>query len=195
MAGLGYTTFDTTVGRCIIAWGDAGIVRVQLPETRELETRRRLLHQYPDAREWRPPAEVQVAIDGIVALLNGKAVDLSDVVLDTYDIPEFNCRVYESIRKIPRGETRTFAEIAIHLYVSGAVNAVSNAVARNPFAIIVPCHRAIVATGQTAGFAGNAGIVTKSRLLSIEGALSGRATNLFDALLSGAPARPREDQL
>lgn len=191
MAGQGYTTFDTTVGRCGIAWGEAGIVGVQLPEARELETRRRLLHQYPDAREWRPPADVQHAIDGIVATLNGKPIDLSDIPLDTYDIPEFNCRVYEEIRRIPRGETRTYAEIAIHLYVSGAVNAVSSAVARNPFAIIVPCHRALVAPGQTSGFAGNAGIVTKSRLLSIEGALSGRATNLFDALLSVAPPRPQ----
>jgi methylated-DNA-[protein]-cysteine S-methyltransferase len=190
MAGLGYTTFDTSVGRCGIAWSEAGIVGVQLPEARELETRRRLLKQYPDAREWHPPADVQYAIDSIVALLNGKAVDLSDIPLDTYDIPEFNCRVYEAIRRIPRGETRTFADIAIHLYVSGAINAVSNAVARNPFAIIVPCHRAITAPGQTSGFAGNAGIVTKSRLLSIEGVRSERATNLFDALLSAAP-RPQ----
>lgn len=189
MAGLGYTTFDTSVGRCGIAWGEAGIVGVQLPEARELETRRRLLQKYPDAREWRPPADVQNAIDGIVALLNGKAIDLSDIVLDTYDIPEFNCRVYDAIRRIPRGETRTYAEIAIHLYVSGAINAVSNAVARNPFVVIVPCHRALVAPGQTSGFAGNAGIVPKSRLLSIEGALSGRPTNLFDALLSVTPPR------
>lgn len=187
MAGLGYTTFDTSVGRCGIAWSQAGIVGVQLPEVRELETRRRLLQQYPDAREWRPPTDVQYAIEGIVALLNGKPVDLSDIVLDTFDIPEFNCRVYDAIRRIPRGETRTYAEIAIHLYVSGAINAVSNAVARNPFAIIVPCHRALAAPGQTSGFAGNAGIVTRSRLLSIEGALSGRGTNLFDALLSGSP--------
>jgi methylated-DNA-[protein]-cysteine S-methyltransferase len=191
MAGQGYTTFDTSVGRCGIAWSEAGIVGVQLPEARELDTRRRLLQQYPEAREWRPPAEVQFAIDGIVALLNGKAVDLADIPLDTYDIPEFNCRVYEAIRRIPRGETRTYADIAIHLYVSGAINAVSNAVARNPFAILVPCHRALVTVGQTSGFAGNAGIVTKQRLLSIEGALSGRATNLFDALLSVAPSRPQ----
>lgn len=191
MAGQGYTTFDTSVGRCGIAWSEAGVVGVQLPEARELDTRRRLLQQYPEAREWRPPADVQIAIDGIVALLNGKAVDLSDIPLDTYDIPDFNCRVYEAIRRIPRGETRTYADIAIHLYVSGAVNAVSNAVARNPFAILVPCHRAITAPGQTSGFAGNAGIVTKQRLLSIEGALSGRATNLFDALLSVAPPRPQ----
>lgn len=189
MAGLGYTTFDSSVGRCGIVWSHAGIAGVQLPEARELETRRRLLQQYPSAREERAPADVQEVIQGIVAALNGKAVDLSGVALDTYDIPEFNCRVYEAIRRIPRGETRSFAEIAIHLYVSGAINAVSNAVARNPFAVLVPCHRALVAPGQTSGFAGNAGSVTKARLLSIEGALAGPPKTLFDALLSGAPRR------
>jgi methylated-DNA-[protein]-cysteine S-methyltransferase len=193
MTGLGYTTFDTSVGRCGIAWSHSGIAGVQLPEARELETRRRLLQQFPKAREFQPPAEIQYAIDGITALLRGNEVDLSDIVLDTYDLPDFNCRVYAAIRRIPRGETRTFADIAASLYTSGAVNAVGNAVARNPFAVIVPCHRAITAQGQTSGFAGNAGIVTKQRLLSIEGALSGRATNLFDALLSVAPPRPRRD--
>ena len=49
MAGCGYTIFDTAVGRCGIAWGDSGIIGVQLPETREIETRRRMLRQYPDA--------------------------------------------------------------------------------------------------------------------------------------------------
>ncbi|QUS37930.1 methylated-DNA--[protein]-cysteine S-methyltransferase [Tardiphaga alba] len=191
MAGLGYTTFDTSVGRCGIAWSQAGIFGVQLPEARELDTRRRLLQQFPGARELQPPPDVHHAIDGITALLDGYAVDLSDITLDTYDLPDFNCRVYHAIRQIPRGETRTYAEIAASLYTSGAINAVTNAVARNPFAIIVPCHRAIVAAGQTSGFAGNAGIVTKSRLLSIEGAMPGRATNLFDALLSVAPPRPQ----
>ncbi len=191
MAGLGYTIFDTSVGRCAIAWGAAGIAAVQLPEARELETRRRLLRHHPDAREWRPPVDVQYAIDGIVTLLRGRAVDLSHVVLDTEDISEFECRVYRAICKIPRGETRTYAEIATDLRMSGAVNAVSQAATRNPFAVLVPCHRALVAAGQVSGFAGRGGIVTKSRLLSIEGALSGRPANLFDALLSLAPPRPQ----
>src|SRR3954447_9191463 len=68
-AGRGYTVFDTTVGRCAIAWGQAGIVAVQLPEAREIETRRRLLRQHPEARELRVPPEVEIAIEGIVALL------------------------------------------------------------------------------------------------------------------------------
>jgi hypothetical protein len=51
MAGRGYTVFDTAIGRCGIAWSDIGIVGVQLPEVREIETRRRLFRLYPEARE------------------------------------------------------------------------------------------------------------------------------------------------
>jgi methylated-DNA-[protein]-cysteine S-methyltransferase len=190
MTGHGYTTFDTSVGRCGIAWGAEGIVGVQLAEAREIETRRRLLQRFPEARDLRPPTEVDFAIDGIVALLRGHPVDLADVPLDMQGLSAFNCRVYQAIRMIPRGETRTHAELAAQLGASGAIYSVGQAVARNPFAILVPCHRALATAGQTSGFAGHGGIVTRSRLLSIEGALGARATNLFDALLSTARPRP-----
>ena len=53
--GRNYAIFDTGIGRCGIAWSEAGIVSVQLPEAREIETRRRLYRLYPEAREQRPP--------------------------------------------------------------------------------------------------------------------------------------------
>jgi methylated-DNA-[protein]-cysteine S-methyltransferase len=190
MAGRAYTIFDTSVGRCGIAWGRTGIVGVRLPEAREIETRRRLLQQFPEAREVRPPAEVELAIEGIVALLRGEPCELSGVPLDMAAVPPFNRRVYDNVRLIPHGQTRTYAELAARLGASGAVHAVGQAINRNPFAILVPCHRTLVTAGQTSGFAGNGGIVTKFRLLSIEGALAGRGPTLFDALLSVAPPRP-----
>ena len=52
MMGRGYSIFDTGIGRCGIAWGDLGVVGVQLPEAREIETRKRLFQLYPDARKW-----------------------------------------------------------------------------------------------------------------------------------------------
>jgi methylated-DNA-[protein]-cysteine S-methyltransferase len=55
MMGRGYTIFDTGIGRCGIAWGPSGIIGVQLPEAREIDTRRRLYQFYPDAREFRAP--------------------------------------------------------------------------------------------------------------------------------------------
>jgi methylated-DNA-[protein]-cysteine S-methyltransferase len=63
MTGRGYTIFDTGIDRCGIAWGLSGIVGVQLPEVREIDTRR-LCQLDPDARDLRPPQNVEVAIEG-----------------------------------------------------------------------------------------------------------------------------------
>jgi methylated-DNA-[protein]-cysteine S-methyltransferase len=65
MLGRAYTFFETAIGRCAIAWGEAGIVGVQLPEAREIDTRRRLFHLYPEARETRPTQNAEAAIEGM----------------------------------------------------------------------------------------------------------------------------------
>lgn len=191
MAGRGYTIFDTGIGRCGVAWGDLGIIGVQLPEAREIETRRRMLRQYPEARELRPPLNVEVAIEGIAALLRGEPADLSGVTLDMSGIRHFDQRVYGFTRTIPRGETRSYAEIAAGLRLSSAAYAVAQALARNPFVIIVPCHRVLEAGGYADKISANGGAISKRRLLSIDGArgpVSGKT--LFDVLLPVAPPRP-----
>ena len=190
MAGRGYTIFDTAIGRCGIAWGALGVVGVQLPETRELETRKRLFQLYPDAREMRPHEEIEVAIEGIAAILHGGDFDLAGVTLDMTDIPAFNQRVYQYARTIPRGETRTYEEVAGHLRASGAVYSVAQATSRNPFMIIVPCHRVLEAGNYTDRISPHGGVISKRRLLSIEGAHATASKTLFDVLLSVAPVRP-----
>jgi methylated-DNA-[protein]-cysteine S-methyltransferase len=191
MAGCAYTIFDTAVGRCGIAWGESGIIGVQLPEVREIETRRRLFRLYPDARELRPPPSVETAIEGIAALLRGEGADLSGVALDLGGIPAFNARVYAFTRTIPRGQTRTYGEVAASIRASGAVRSVAQALARNPFVIIVPCHRVLEAGGYADNISPNGGSISKRRLLSIEGAGSPSSRTLFDVLLPVAPPRPQ----
>jgi len=192
VAGRGYTIFDTGIGRCGIAWSHAGIVGVQLPEAREIETRKRLFKLYPDAREQRPPGDVEIAIEGIVALLRGESCDLSEVPLDMNGILAFHARVYAFTRGIPRGETITYGEIAAKLRLSGAVHSVAQALARNPFVIIVPCHRVLEAGGYADKMSANGGVISKRRLLSIEGARGTTASKtLFDVLLPVAPPRPQ----
>jgi methylated-DNA-[protein]-cysteine S-methyltransferase len=189
MAGRGYTIFDTAIGRCGIAWGDLGIIGVQLPEVRELDTRKRLFHLYPEAREIRPPVNVEAAIEGIAMLLRGGVSDLSDVTLDMTGIPAFNQRVYAFARSIPRGESRTYADVASALRASGATHSVAQAIARNPFMIIVPCHR-VLETGHYADkISPNGGVISKRRLLSIEGTHPTTSRTLFDVLLPVAPPR------
>ena len=191
MAGCGYTIFDTAVGRCGIAWGDSGIVGVQLPEEREIETRRRMLRQYPDARELAPPPNVEMAIEGIATLLRGEGANLSEVALDMNGIHAFNARVYAFARTIPRGETRSYGEVATSLRASGAAHSVAQAISRNPFTIVVPCHRVLEAGGYADRISPHGGTISKRRLLSIEGANMTFSKTLFDVLLPVAPPRPQ----
>jgi methylated-DNA-[protein]-cysteine S-methyltransferase len=191
MTGLAYAIFDTGIGRCGIAWGDYGVVGVQLPEAREIETRGRMLRQYPDARETRASLNIEIAIEGIVALLCGQPGDLSEVVLDMNGIHAFNRRVYEFARTIPRGETRTYGEVAASLRASGAAHSVAQAISRNPFMIIVPCHRVLEAGSYADKISPNGGAISKRRLLSIEGAHHTSSKTLFEVLLPVAPPRPQ----
>jgi methylated-DNA-[protein]-cysteine S-methyltransferase len=191
MSGHGFTIFDTAVGRCGIAWGNLGILGVQLPEARELETRGRMYRVYPEAREQRPPHNTEIAIEGIVSLLRGGDADMSDVVLDFTGMPYFNQRVYSYIRTIRRGETRTYDEVANGMRVQGAVYSVAQALGRNPFMIIVPCHRVLEAGNYADKMGPNAGVISKRRLLTIEGAHPTVSKTLFEVLLPPvAPNRP-----
>lgn len=168
MAVLGFTLFDTAIGRCGIAWSDRGVVGVQLPEIGEAQTRARLQRRFPEGREASPPPEASRALDGIVALLHGEASDLSAVALDMDRVPPFNRRVYEVARTIPQGETLSYGDLAARLGDRGAARDVGRALAQNPFAIIVPCHRVLAAGGAIGGFSAPGGIATKHRLLAIE---------------------------
>src|SRR5437588_19241 len=120
------------------------------------------------------------AIHGaIVAVLSGEAVDLSFVVLDTDRVPVFDRRVYEAARLIPPGATRTYGEVA---HLAGArreARAVGQALGRNPFAIVVPCHRVVAANGRLGGFSAHGGVETKRTLLAIEGVSIPASVTLF----------------
>jgi methylated-DNA-[protein]-cysteine S-methyltransferase len=190
MVGRGYAIFDSGIGRCGIAWSNAGIVGVHLPEAREIDTRRRLFQLYPEAREQRPPLQAEIAIEGIVLLLRGRACDFSDVVLDMSGIPAFSQRVYEYTRTIPRGVTRTYTEVAAGMRRQGTEQSIAQAISRNPFMIVVPCHRVLEVGNYTDKISPYGGTISKRHLLSVEGTHPVSGKTLFDVLLPVAPPRP-----
>jgi methylated-DNA-[protein]-cysteine S-methyltransferase len=180
MTGHSFAIFDTAIGRCGIVWGARGVVGVQLPMSSEDKTRGRIRQRYGDLAEAPPPAEVQSAIDGIVELLAGKPNDLTDVVLDLDGVPEFNRGVYDIARTIPPGQTLTYGDIAKRLGGVELSRDVGQALGRNPCPIVVPCHRVLAAGGKPGGFSANGGVVTKLKMLAIEGAVVNHTPNLFD---------------
>ena len=189
MVGRAYAIFDTAIGRCGIVWSDSGVVAVQLPEAREIDTRRRIFQVHPEAREQAAPLNAELAIEGIVTLLQGGDPDFSDVSLDAGDVPAFDRRVYEYACTIARGETRSYHEIAKALGVSGAALSVAQAISRNPYMIIVPCHRVLEAGGYADRISPYGGVISKRRLLALEGAHPIASKTLFEVLLPVAPPR------
>jgi methylated-DNA-[protein]-cysteine S-methyltransferase len=176
-----FALFETTIGHCAIVWNSRGVAGVQLPEASVAATRARVVRRFPAAQEAPPSPEIDQAIDGIVALLRGEARDLTGVTIDNADTPEFNARVYAIARKIPPGATMTYGEIADQLGDRMLAREVGTALGQNPCPIIMPCHRVLAAGGKTGGFSASGGVVTKLRLLTIEGAQPNGPT-LFDRL-------------
>ncbi len=181
--------FDTAIGRCGIAWGDAGLTGVQLPEASDAATRARLQRRLAALAGQmeptpppgvKPPPEVQSAIAAITALLAGTRDDLRRIRLDMTGVPAFHQRVYAVARDILPGQTLTYGDVAARLGAPGAARAVGQALGANPFAPVVPCHRVLAAGGRAGGFSANGGTDTKLRMLLIEKAQLGAGPGLFD---------------
>jgi methylated-DNA-[protein]-cysteine S-methyltransferase len=185
-----FSIFDTALGACGIVWSERGIAGVQVHDGSERATRAGVLRRFPGAQEAPPPASVQRAIDGIVALLRGERRDLNDVAVDDENLPAFNRKVYDITRAIPPGATLTYGEIAERLGDKLLARDVGQALGQNPVPLIVPCHRVLAASGKTGGFSAPGGVASKLRLLTIEGAQPGGRT-LFDHLPLAAKRRRR----
>lgn len=170
MPNTNYHLFSTAIGTCGIAWHDQGIRAVQLPEASESATLLRLLRIDQTATAGQPPPAFAGTIQDIVALLQGQPRDLRGALLDTHDVPVFHQRVYSVVRAIAAGQTLSYGEVATQCGDAHAARAVGQAMARNPFPLIVPCHRVMAAHGRNGGFSANGGVATKLRLLAIEGA-------------------------
>ncbi len=179
MDAPGFTLFDTPIGRCGIAWGEHGVVGLELPGSDDARTRKRLLGRVKDAREADPPPSVRDAITRIVTLLSGERADLSPIALDMERVSDFERQVYAIARKIPPGETLSYGDIAERLGDKLLSRDVGQAMGKNPFPIVVPCHRVVAANGKLGGFSAPGGVDTKLKMLAIEGAAVGGQPDLF----------------
>jgi methylated-DNA-[protein]-cysteine S-methyltransferase len=121
---------------------------------------------FPDATPFSDPAIVELG-GRIQRFLDGEAVDfeLDGIVLE--QCSGFQRRVLLAEYEIPRSRVSTYGRIARHLGIPGSARAVGNALSRNPFPLIIPCHRAIMSRGKLGGFQGGPGM--KRALLELEG--------------------------
>lgn len=184
MSRSGFALFATAIGRCGLAWGPDGLLGVQLPETSAAATMARLWRRFPGLEIAEPPPAAAEAIARITAFLDGAPDDFRDLALDWSAASELERSVYAAARGIPAGTTITYGGLAAQLGDPALARAVGQALGRNPWPIVIPCHRITAAEGRMGGFSAPGGTATKLKLLEIEGALAAETLPLF-----GAPVR------
>ncbi|MCA2406061.1 methylated-DNA--[protein]-cysteine S-methyltransferase [Rhizobium leguminosarum bv. viciae 248] len=165
-----YLIFETAGGFCGIAWSDAGITRFQLPTKSAEATERLLLRRLPDAEAGAPTPAVLETVAAVKRYFQGEETDFSGVELDLAGQDTFFRDIYAAARRVGWGHTTTYGALAKKLGVGPeAARDVGQAMAKNPVALIIPCHRVLAAGGKIGGFSAPGGSSSKARMLELEG--------------------------
>ena len=160
---ISYTTAHSPLGRLLVARTERGICAVSLGDSDETLVQE-LRAEYSEATIHQDNARLGLWVSALVAHLCGSRPQL-DLPLDVR-ATAFQRRVWQELRKIPYGETRSYSQIAQALGQPKAVRAVANACAANPAALVIPCHRVVRDTGESGGY--RWGLERKQALLSRE---------------------------
>lgn len=164
----GCYVFDTAIGPVGISWNHRGVTAIQLPDKTPAETLERILEK-SRATLSDPPAAIRKIAARIQRSLEGVKVDFHSIPLDMESMTPFDRRVYDAARRIGPGKTATYGELAALAGSPGAARAVGAAMGKNPFPLLIPCHRVVAAGNKPGGFSAYGGQQTKARLLALEG--------------------------
>lgn len=170
-APVHHSLFDTAIGLCGVAWSDRGLVAVQLPEANRAATERRLKAKSKSSGASEPPPRVAAVVDDVRRVLAGERADFDTVPVDLDDLDPFHRKIYEALRRVAWGATTTYGALARAAGGADweATREVGRAMARNPMPIVIPCHRVLAAGNKPGGFSAYGGVITKERLLAVEG--------------------------
>lgn len=160
---IGYAVAESSLGWLLVAVSERGICSVMLGNS-ESDLLDELHQKFPRARIKRDNQNLQSQVEALLDCLSGNPSPLN-MPLDEQGTA-FQRRVWQELRRIPRGETISYSELANRIGRPKAVRAVASACARNPLAIVTPCHRVVRLNGDLGGY--RWGIERKRRLLAAE---------------------------
>jgi methylated-DNA-[protein]-cysteine S-methyltransferase len=115
------------------------------------------------------PSDVASWSARVSAYFEGEIVDFLDIPLDMADLTVAEQAIYSALRLVPYGGTTTYGDLAARIGQPGAARSVGMAMARNPWPLVVPCHRVLAKGGALHGFSAPGGLETKRRMLVMEG--------------------------
>ena len=165
------TVFETALGFAGLAWNEVGIVRFQLPSASSDATTRNLSRRAPGAVATEPPRHIADIVAAVKRYFAGEKVEFSRVILDLAGQDDLSREIYDAARRVGYGTTTTYGELAKTIGRTDweAAREVGQAMAKNPVALIIPCHRVMAAGGKIGGFSAPGGVETKEKMLALEG--------------------------
>ena len=173
-----YTTIASPLGYLLVAATERGLCAVRFGES-AADLEQALVREFPAATIQRDDAALRPWVDALVRYLDGQQPQL-DLPLDV-QATAFQSRVYEALRAIPYGSTRSYSQVAQAIGQPTAARAVAQACATNPVALVIPCHRVVRDDGSLGGY--RWGVERKRSLLTREA----QATELGTANGEAAP--------
>jgi methylated-DNA-[protein]-cysteine S-methyltransferase len=165
-----YAVFDTLWGAFGFVEHNRRLIATFLPRARR-EMVRTIRSSFSDATE--APDALPRFRQAVVAYFEGKRTRFP-IEIDLRRVPPFHQTVLAACRRIPYGQTASYADLARAVGKPNAARAVGGAMARNPLPLVIPCHRVLRTGGSIGGFSSTDGVDEKARLLRLENATIGR---------------------
>jgi AraC family transcriptional regulator of adaptative response/methylated-DNA-[protein]-cysteine methyltransferase len=144
-----YTIVDSSLGKVLVGATERGVCAVSLGAS-ESDLQSGLRREYPEANVRKDDGDLQAWTRAILRHIEGKEPRI-DLPLDV-QATAFQQRVWEELRKIPYGSTRSYSEVARSIGQPGASRAVAQACGSNHVALLVPCHRVVRENGEPGGY-------------------------------------------
>jgi methylated-DNA-[protein]-cysteine S-methyltransferase len=172
-----YFIFKTLFGWMGVVETGQVIKKIILPHSKRAEIEKIIFQEFPEAEEHK--ASPRHLVDSLVTYYQGKKITHC-FSFDAGGHTEFILAVWKATQAIPWGEVRSYQWISVQIKKPNSSRAVGCALGKNPFPIIVPCHRVIRSDGTLGGFSAPGGILLKKRLLELEGVKFDRKGRVTD---------------
>jgi len=167
-AAPSFTVFKTAIGWCGMVMKGRNVRRLFIGYSRLHQMKRHIKEAFRDAMEVHPSRGMRAIIKKLERYCSGENVSLGSVPVDWSSLTAFQKKVLMAAVHIPYGSVDTYGGLARKIGSPRSARAVGNALAKNPFPFIVPCHRVIKDDGGLGGFSAAGGIGLKKRLLKME---------------------------
>lgn len=158
-----FTLVPSSLGALLVAASEKGVCQIRFAGA-GIDPEAELAREFPFAELRENPARLQPWTDALVRYVDGRSTHL-EVPLDVRG-SRFQRRVWTALRGIPRGETRSYSEVADSIDLPKSARAVARACASNPVAVAIPCHRVVTKRGELGGY--RWGVARKRALLRRE---------------------------